>query len=773
MTTSALARRGSKCAATACKSHYSHNPPYTSLAAFVRHVHQNVLAKPTTATSRQSPHVTDLSMLWFLAAAGCRRGITNSSISRCQGTRLQQHQPQQHQRRTVCINARARCASQEESAPLNDSARNPFHPRNISKAVDLDAFLKYLDRERSHLGSERIFKSLRSALYNASGYKAATAWRIYQAMEMFEVSDRMTASHFGHLLNILKYGEKDVAVAQMHNVLEHMRRHQIPTSSLHYSQILFAMARSGDAEGALGLLRRMKQEKAPITPSHLTSLALSLRPHHLKSAHHEAAASLMIEAMETEGIVLDNKACAVMVSHLSRTSIERTVRFLESMSSAQVKLEHNVSEGVRYNAHVYTSLISGMAHKGDSTNAERLYREMQSQGVRPTVATKAALLEAYGRAGDFDKAMKILNASKRPSYAMVTSVLSNSIRHGKWEVTQRLANRWLKKVDLSDPRVDDKFRATLLWAQVKASLDGARAFFDTLLVQDKKLVNTVMVNHLVTESGNQRDLENTKSSYGLHKVLDPKHGATLLSDHLYTDALFKCGDVPAALSAFIAMRRHGIPDDITLAMVVRGLVMNNEDSMAWNVFRALKTRGIHLNLYAYTSMLKAFAKKQPSNWISKELSTMWPDIHETLTGIMSGQPPPPPQPSYYILSDPSQAYKLFQEMTGFEKPNEFTYTTLIACFSKHSLARAVDVFTYMCSDGVKPTVQTYTVLLQACSIFRNARVALFVFRHMRDNGVTPNHLTWHYLLKALVRGRMDPKRIDQVGELARKALNVS
>ncbi|KAJ8656718.1 hypothetical protein O0I10_007565 [Lichtheimia ornata] len=763
MTTSALARRGSKCAA-ACK-------------------HQNPL-RPNFARCRStfvlpvvpSPITRHTDMLCLLAAAAASRatGVSSSSSS-C--TQRRHFNARSSSSSSAALSAPSSSTSSTAPCALNDPSHNIFHPRRIGKGCDLNALYDYLRAQGHQLGPERVYKTLRSALYNASGYQADTAWRIYQMMLEHGVSHRMGANNYGHLLNMLKYGND---WERMVNVLDNMRNQGTQVGPLHYAQVLFAMARHGQLESACKILKEMRDAGVPRQPSHLTSLALAVRSHHVSTKQHEVAAKVMMEVMQTDGIVIENRACAVMVSHLSRTSMDKTIEFLECLAQAQAignnkdtpaTAIEEAGAGARggvYNTHVYTSLISGLAHKGDAINAERLYNEMKHHRLRPTVATRVALAEAYGRAGDFDKALKLVG--KRPNHAIMTSILSNAMRQGRWDLAHDLAETWMAdKRIMNNTAADDKFRATLMWVKVKTGLDTAKLFFQRLYEEDASFVNAVMVNHLVMESGNQQKKDQVYESFGLHRQLEDEPAPSLLSHHYYVDALFKCRDVPAALAAFVEMRRYGVPDDITMAMVVRGLVMNEEDNMAWNVFRVMRKNGLQPNLYAYSSILKAFAKTQAPRWVSKELSKLWPDLHAAITGDQQQ----PDLLTHDFLGSSSHAYSLFQEMTGFQRPNEYTYTTLIACFAKTSLARAADVFSHMCADGIKPTAQTYTAMLQGCAIFRNARMALVVFRHMREHHVTPNQKTWHYLLKALVRARVDRKKIDSVGRMARKAMDVS
>lgn len=668
-------------------------------------------------------------------------------------------------------------------APTNtitddSSIHKKFHPRRIAKGCDIDGLLTYLATHRDVLGPDRVFKALRAALYNAIGYKAEPAWRIYSAMVDHRVTDRMGANHYGHLLNLLKYGSEPQTIDRMLTVLDHMRQHAI-VNATHCSQLLFAMARHGDIDRACQLLETMRRENIKPLASHYTSLAIAARKSGIREAGEKAAA-LIMDAVKKDKIMIEDEACAIMVSVLSRAQqgdqdLSATIEFLEALESTVASQDNgnNVeSKPSRYNAHVYTSLIAGLADKGDAVNAKRLYDEMRLHGIQPTNATRTALLEAYSRAGDFRKALSYLrrwspvNSLDKPVCSMATAVLTNAIRQDRWDIAEKLATRWMKTMDKRE--IDDKFRAALMWVQVKQGLGKAREFFDEMYKENREYVNAVMVNHMVIESGNIQRRDKVHESYELHKQVDPTSDPNLRSQHYYVDALFKCRDVPAALSAFMSMRRQGVPDDITMAMVVRGLVMNDEDQLAWNVFQALKLNKRIPNLWAYTSMLKAYGKKHPSQRIPRELLDMWPELYAVLKGEEHTIPTATEPVPFHV--SPSQACLFFRQMTGYRKPNQYTYTTLISCFAKTSFLRATEVYNAMLEDNVEPTVQTYGAMLQACAIFRQPRMALLIFQQMLDKNVTPNPITWRYLLKALLRGRSDKEDVDRVGEMARAAM---
>ncbi|KAI8340860.1 hypothetical protein BC941DRAFT_418415 [Chlamydoabsidia padenii] len=693
-------------------------------------------------------------------------------------------------------------SSSLSSSAVTDTTTLP-HPRWFNSTNDIDHQLQLLKTHRQELDDAFIFKTLRSLLFNVSQHKHKLAWMIYEAMVEHQVVDHLRANHYGVLLNIIKYAPN--ATPQLLAIMEQMKlaeqQGRIVIEARHYSQIMFGMSRQADVKGICEILRTLARhgDGSMLQASWYTSLAMAAkRKGHLPSSL--TAAQLMDQAMK-KGVVLEQRACVMMIAALSK-DMDAVARFLTTMKESgmmvleddnstqlnNITLEINDSTK-QFNVNIYTSLISGLAQKGDQVNARKVWKMMRENKLRPTTATYTAMVEAYGKAGNIKAAMSLMKKytfinKGQLNKVMATSVLVNSIRHKRLDHAQELIATWVNKMGLTvDKKMDPEFWSAVIWVKVLEDVEMARGFYESLYKQNSNYVDAVMVNHLVSGYGDARKKQQVLDSFALHENIPPSSsGASSKSIHrrdpvdpyfYLVDSLFKCRDVPAALSALAVMRRHSIPDDITMAMVVRGLVMNEENELAWQLFQTLKFSGLEPNMHAYTSILKTCIKggkrgatKQQSEHNDQPIPA---DILESSLGITNTS-----SVATGLLGDktigPNQAYIMFRKMTGYNKPNVYTYTTLIACFAKHNIGRAVTIFAHMCKDGVEPVMQTYVALLQGCAIFRNAPMAMMVLQHMQErkkHHLIPNPQICHYLLKALVRARLDKKKIDQFGDMVR------
>ncbi|OAD69914.1 hypothetical protein PHYBLDRAFT_70427 [Phycomyces blakesleeanus NRRL 1555(-)] len=645
------------------------------------------------------------------------------------------------------------------------------HPRHINSSKDIDEFLSYLNVHAPTLGPEKVFRSLRTALYNAIDYNYDKAWCIYETILEKGVGHLMRINNYNHLLNILKFSSDEHAPARMFLVLNHMQNsphnHPIVIGPYSYGQILFALERRGDVVSISKVMDTMEQRGIVIPQNFYTLLAFAARRKQTDE-NIRVAANIMTHAMK-KNVMLEQDACAIIISLMSRLpTITETVDFLQGMDLITADTNNTPTSVTAnncdadvprplYSIHIYTSLIAGLARKSDATNAMRLFREMRKQGLKPTIVTYSALIEAHAKAGDFDTATRILRkrVSRKGSaskYSVAfTSIITNAIRHGKLDLAEELATSFLEQSNVKSEHMEARFRTALLWCRTKRCVKDGQAFFDSLWKEHPGFCNEFMINHLINAYGNDENKTKVYDTYSLLQQLNTEE-ASMFSYHHLTNALFKCSDVPGAMVSFGMLRKQGIPDDISLAMVIRGLVTNNEGEVAWRLFKIQRERGIEPNLHAYTSIIKAFANKKAH--ITRPGSLLTPDILE------AADIPTKVSTEFNNANIPGsvQSYNIFKQLTGFQKPNVYIYTTLIACFSKTNIKQAVEIYRHMRSNNVEPTVETYTALLQGCAIFRDATMSLIIFKDMREQKIVPNKHTWRYLLKSMIRSHIDKSK---------------
>ncbi|KAI7870924.1 hypothetical protein BDF14DRAFT_1766289 [Spinellus fusiger] len=655
-----------------------------------------------------------------------------------------------------------------------------FHPRSLSKNTDMEALFQYIKESGSEQPPLHMFKLLRSALYHCVGYSGTQAWRVYTAMQTNNVEHLMQLNNYAHLMNLLKFTKHQDVIARMFQVLEHMQKaqseHRFVIPSSIYGQILYALKREKNVEGMCQLMERMSVEGVPLQTDHYTLLALTAKEMNDPQVVQRVAA-FMIYATGKDGMVLGQEACSIIVHLLSRLEdTKNVVSFLHAIESSDPATMYSPESSSPtkpyYDTSVYTSLMANLARHGDDVSAKQLMIEMIKHGVKPNDFTYSSLIEAHAKAGNFDAALRLFrkNLTRKGnavrSNVALTSIITNAMRQGQIEIAEDCIERFLKASGLSIQNIDSRLRTAILWVKVKRDVKEGQKFFDTLYNEHRDLCNDFMVNHLVTGYGNERDIENVYNAFSVLKTMSGNKPSSASYHHL-TNAMFKCQDISGALMSFGKLRSFGMPDDITLAMVVHGLVNNKEGDVAWRLFKAYRAEGFEPSVRAYTSMLKAFSKRKLHARDGSSLLTR--DLLD-----LAGIPNYPTKEFSPSDSTPQSvyAYDLFTQMTGYHQPNAYTYTTLISCFSTSNMGHTLAVYRQMLSENIMPTVETYTSLVQCCAVNRDAYTALNFFKEMRQLNVMPNRHTWRYLLKAMLRSRMSKSEVDQMADLSRVELGL-
>jgi len=96
---------------------------------------------------------------------------------------------------------------------------------------------------------------------------------------------------------------------------------------------------------------------------------------------------------------------------------------------------------------VFTHLIEGCCHVSNLALAERLFRDMQSAQIKPSVYTLTAMVKVYGKCGQSEKAWELVRTMPerfglQPTVIMYTCLISCLLRHKK-HADAYAAFRWM------------------------------------------------------------------------------------------------------------------------------------------------------------------------------------------------------------------------------------------------------------------------------------------------------------------------------------------
>ncbi|KAK1429197.1 hypothetical protein QVD17_11402 [Tagetes erecta] len=166
----------------------------------------------------------------------------------------------------------------------------------------------------------------------------------------------------------------------------------------------------------------------------------------------------------------------------------------------------------------------------------------------------------------------------------------------------------------------------------------------------------------------------------------------------------KSGMIRRAKAVFDGME---VRDAVSWNGMIAGLVTNGHDSIALDLFHKMRVYGVKLTQAIFVTMLKVCANikeivftKQIHSFVSRNGMESDDNIR---TALMV---------SYTKCCEMDETLKLFSTMKGVN--NVVTWTAMIGgLIQNREINKAVSLYCQMCSEGVKPNEFTYSTLVAA------------------------------------------------------------
>jgi pentatricopeptide repeat protein len=649
------------------------------------------------------------------------------------------------------------------------------------------------------------FKILRNALFQGLPNHEHRIYQIYQEMIDRSLEHRLEAKHYGQIFNSLKYGRSHQVVEYILAVLNDMKRRKPDMlNSYHYAQVLFGLSQNGEVEKVRELLAEMRERELEASPSHYTSLAIACSN---ASSHVFSVEDVIADfqkVLVVDGIIPERRAYNIIVELLCRNhEIPRAIKFLQTMESDAKERGLTSPDAMVYSlpdVYTYTSLISGFCGMDDLISAKKVLNDMTESKVSPNFVTYSILVNAYLNNGKSEEAITLINQMKNLEsnfrHSAYLSLMIKALAFKQIRVADTLYKQLIANLKMPWEELNVAQRSAYVLMRIaKGDVRQVQRRFRYDIRHHPELLDATMINHIIRQFGNMGDLKsveeafawfNTKSNTKVLAKIPP----TRHTFHYYIEALFKCQKPEKAFDAVETMKDHGYEvDEITHALIIKGLVSNKEMDLAWKIFEMVRKKRVEeveqnssacsdrdspfqRSIASFMSGLVDMGVKSKDRM--KEEANSAYLLTNTVSELTSLD-------EYVPVADESneqsrigiqRAFAMLRDLkhSSLAQPNVYTYTIIIAGFAKLDVERAMQVFQYMLSDGIKPNHVVFTALIQGFAIARDAKGALAVYEDMRKRDISPNTLTWHYLLRAMLRSGVEKKYIDQIGKNARNGV---
>lgn len=214
-------------------------------------------------------------------------------------------------------------------------------------------------------------------------------------------------------------------VMKCFSILEEIRENGLEPDDVTFSTLLDACIDENEHELAAVALQQLVSSGVEMNCVLLTTLMKGF----IRSKRMDLAMNLYDE-MRKRGS--EAQPDMVTYSQLIKAQCDN-----QNMHRALDIFEDMLQCGCRVDDVVFTHLLEGCTHISNVDLAEKLFGDMKSAKIRPTIYTLTALVKVYGKCGKSEKAARLVESMEdeygvRPNVVICTCLISGLIRQKKY-----------------------------------------------------------------------------------------------------------------------------------------------------------------------------------------------------------------------------------------------------------------------------------------------------------------------------------------------------
>ena len=124
-----------------------------------------------------------------------------------------------------------------------------------------------------------------------------------------------------------------------------------------------------------------------------------------------------------------------------------------------------------------------------------------------------------------------------------------------------------------------------------------------------------------------------------------------------------------------------------------------------------------------------------------------------------------PPPAAWLRLDPDAAVARLEGLRATDERTEHLYRKAIHVLGVHGrFDEAVGLVPRLTEMGIRPSIEVYNSLINACSRQRNLEAAMSVLDSMRESGVEPDGVTYGSLMHAAGRARQPDEALKLLAQ---------
>ncbi|PPD88044.1 hypothetical protein GOBAR_DD15036 [Gossypium barbadense] len=592
--------------------------------------------------------------------------------------------------------------------------------------------------------------------------------------------------------------ESQYAIALKLFALIHIEEYSLDVRA--YTTILHAYSRSGKYQKAISMFEKMKE--IGLSPT-LVTYNVMLDVYGKMGRSWNKILGLLDE-MRSKGLEFDEFTCSTVISACGREGLlneakeffsglksqgyvpgtvtynallqvfgkagvySEALSILKEMEDIQLPgrfgaavIETMTKKGVRPNAITYTTVINAYGKAGKEDKALRLFHRMKQSGCVPNVCTYNAVLGMLGKKSRSEEMIMILCDMKEsgcsPNRITWNTMLALCGNKGMHKYIN-LVFREMKNCGFEPDR--DTFNTLIsAYGRCGADIDAMKMYKEMIRVGFTPCVTTY--NALLNALARRGDWKAAESV-----IQDMKNKGFRPSETSYS-LMLQCYAKGGNVKGIETIEKEISVGHIYPSwMLLRTLVLANCRCRAVEgmerAFQELQKNGYKLDLVLFNSMLSIFSK-----------NNMYERAHEMLHLIReSGLTPD--LVTYNSLMDmyarAGECWKAEEILKGLQesggKPDIVSYNTVIKGFCRKGLMQeAIRILSEMTTKGIRPCIFTYNTFVAGYAAQGMFTEIDDVISHMIQHNCKPNELTYKIVVDGYCKARRYKDAIDFVSKI--------
>jgi pentatricopeptide repeat protein len=475
-----------------------------------------------------------------------------------------------------------------------------------------------------------------------------------------------------------------------------------------------------------------------------------------------AAAIAVVESLERSQVPL--------TSLVHNSLIEACVQ-CGAMDEAKQRLENAKNSGLA-GVVSFNTAMKGFLASGNTAEAHRLLAEMTERGLPASMITFHELLNAQVRAGggrNLWQLVEKMKASQLQPNSVTCSILLKAVT-GPAE-GEHMA-RVIALIEAMDTPMDEVLFASVAEACIRTGrLDLLSRYRSKACKGGLHCLGAPTYGSMIKAYGQARDVEQVRALW--EEMSAQQVRPTSITLGCMVEALVTNGCADEAWQLVQKLSEDAdmqvLLNTVIYSTVLKGFAVCKRPDRMMSIYDEMRRRGVPCNTITYNTMLNAFALSGSMHRAPQLLEDMKnatpavePDI-VTYSTLVKG---------FCAAGELDKGLELLRDMEagGGLSADEVMYNSLLdGCARQHRLDDAMRILDAMSASSVKPSNYTLSIMVKLLGRARRLGQAFSMVKSLCDeHGLKPNVQVYTCLMQACFHNRQPMKALALHDEMVRE-----